>query len=115
MNTVATQEGRMELPALEKDLCGQVKVNTSSRSIHTEVLEAFVAARVAVDAMLAKTECHAPQAAAELLELKRALWWNWDRTFVLEVAYIKAITGRQGGVHLIARATNMLPDGASVC
>lgn len=114
VKTLAVSVGVLGQMAMEKEILGTPAAPALTREISGSVVEPFAAVRAMMDSMMAKKEFSSPGAVSAFMESKQALWWNVDPTFVLEVGYVKALSGKQGGDLLMEQATRMLPDGIKV-
>ena len=114
VKTLAVHAGRLAQLTIEKEIRGAVQAPASEREWDDAALESYCEARTLMDSLMKKAEFTSASKVAEFMESKRSLWFRSDPTFVLEVAYMKTMAGKQGGEFLVEQATKMLPDGSKI-
>ena len=63
---------------------------------------------------MGKQEWRRAKDVVEFMESEKTLWWKDDSSFVLDIGYMKYLTGALGGKYLIAQAVDRLPNGTVV-
>lgn len=99
---------------MDRGIRGIVHLPAKPREVEASLVTSFIEARSLMDSVVARREFSSPREVADFMVSKRSLWWPSDPTYILEVWYMRALAGKQGGKSLLQQAEEMSPDDTKV-
>jgi hypothetical protein len=114
VRTLAVQRGQCEQLQVLKEVHPIKVTRDASKQIDDTVLAMYRPAQHAVSAEMRRETYTSAEAVVKHLEELRSVWWSHDPTMVLEIALLKALSGRTGATMLMDQALDFLPQGIEV-